>query len=270
MPMVNYKGGLGEFTYDDTQFQLVDCDDGERLVYVGRETDGSKIAVPKGLTDASEMFSGTNLVSAPRLPEGVTKADFTYSNCDAMVNPGTLPEGLKSAQYCYFGCLELPVTPDFPSTLEDMTGMFDNCPKLREVRRLPPALQEGSFCFANCPELVDAMELPDGVKRIDGMFLNCGQFEGIFKIPDSVLSAEDCLTGCENCSIIPDVPDGVVVSLMIDRMPDHSGLDMQMAQPQAEIVTPKQEITRDGSELGAELSGIEAPGMPGPEPGMDI
>lgn len=260
MAMKEYSGPLGTFSYDDEKFQL--SSDEEFLHYIGKETDGSKIRVPEGLVDATNLFKGTNIVSAPRLPESVTKADYTFMECDALVEPGVLPRGLKSARYGYSFCLELPVTPDFPSELEDMTGMFDNCPKLREAKRLPPGLKAGDYCFSNCPALEGVMELPDGLERMDGMFLNCGSFGGVEAIPASVLSAEDCLTGCES-AIMPNVPDGVAIGMIMDRIPDTSGLE-NTAPPEPEAQA-SQEIVRDGSELGAEFGDLADMKLSGPD-----
>jgi hypothetical protein len=76
--MARYSGPLGTFTFDRTQFELRkqpipatdDAPATETIIlkYVGAETDGRKISIPKGCTDISMMFAGTDLTTAPGSP----------------------------------------------------------------------------------------------------------------------------------------------------------------------------------------------------------
>jgi len=107
----HYRGPLGNFQYNDTEFKLIDgC-----LCYIGTETDGSKIKIPAGITDCDSMFSGhSSLIKAPEIPAGVTDCNYMFHDCSSLVRAPEIPVGVTSCYAMFWGCSSLAEAPIIP------------------------------------------------------------------------------------------------------------------------------------------------------------
>lgn len=171
-----YSGPLGTFTFDKRQFELrkqpipetdtMPATDTIILKYVGTETDGRKISIPKGCTDISLMFAGTDLTSAPRLPSGVRYAVGAFKDCeslaDARGNIPRLPLAMQDASYMFSGCTRLKQGPDVPSTMNAMDGMYYSCKALSSTPSIGSGVGTMDYAFADCPNLKQAPRVPKG------------------------------------------------------------------------------------------------------------
>ena len=94
MAIVHYEGELGIFDYDDDQFEI---NEREYLRYIGKETDGSKIHIPEGITNCGEMFFDYRcLQKPPVIPDGVKDCRRMFAECKNLKEAPVIPKGVKS------------------------------------------------------------------------------------------------------------------------------------------------------------------------------
>ena len=117
-----YEGILGNFQYDDTEFQLKS---NSYLRYIGTETDGSKIKIPAGVTNCSYMFQDcSSLLKAPEIPTGVTNCFAMFYGCRSLIEASEIPTEVKSCGYMFKGCSSLIKAPEIPKGVTHCAGMF--------------------------------------------------------------------------------------------------------------------------------------------------
>lgn len=172
--VAHYSGPLGTFTFDRTQFELRKhpvpasgdgpAADTTILKYIGTETDGRKISIPKGCTDISMTFAGTGIASAPRIPFGVKYAVGTFKDCDALAdargNVPRLPLTVSDSSYMFAGCTRLRSGPDVPGTVDAMDGMYYGCHALSRTPSIGGGVGTMDYAFADCPSLKQAPRVP--------------------------------------------------------------------------------------------------------------
>lgn len=181
MSIQNYKGSLGEFSYDNTEFSV--CFDemrGEYLHYEGNETDGSKIHIPKGVTNGSYMFEDSNIVSQPELPMGLKTMDYMFIGCKDMETAGRIPDTVTSTHSSYSYCVNLKNPADISDSVLRADFMYDGCKSLTDGGEFPRHLKSAVCMFANCPNLETVGEIPSSVRQSDFIFLNSD------KVPDDL------------------------------------------------------------------------------------
>jgi len=98
-----YKGFLGNFWYDDTEFKHI-CGN---FQYIGTETDGSKIKIPKGIKDCTCMFANSDITTPPVIPEGVIDCRHMFHNCRLLTKAPVIPEGVTDYRHMFDGCKSL-------------------------------------------------------------------------------------------------------------------------------------------------------------------
>lgn len=183
---MHYKGELGEFDYDPEQFRIqkmnvAQTDDFEGgsyevLRYIGKETNGSKITIPEGIKDISEMFRGSNVVSMPKIPAGVEYANAAFMNCNKLEDSSEYP---------------------LPDTLKQTAHMFANCKNLRNgVKELPPSVEDAPCMYLDCEKLLHPTKLNEGTKDASYMYTGCANMREKPNIPKSLVSADDMTYGC--------------------------------------------------------------------------
>lgn len=218
MAIQHYSGELGEFDYDDVQFQVMwagfadidnlryrcvfhkeydkaakyiedscniyDRSPEECLRYIGSETDGSKIEIPKGIIVCSYMFYATNIISAPVIPDGVTNCMCMFCDCTFLKTVSIL----------------------MPSTIVDCNKMFSGCTNLLTVSSIPEKIIDAAFMFAYCESLVSAPDIPmgnlDDVMFANSMFLGCKNLETISSVPLRVVGRSNMFYGCDKLRIL--------------------------------------------------------------------
>ncbi len=130
MSIKHYKGKLGEFDYDDSEFELDSNDYHEYMRYIGKETDGSKIKIPEGIEDCESMFSHCeSLVKPPVIPKGVKKCRGMFAFCTSLKKAPVIPDGVKECQIMFYCCTSLKKAPIIPKSVERYNRIFNRCSK---------------------------------------------------------------------------------------------------------------------------------------------
>lgn len=99
---------IGVFDYDDTEFELniVPFDGiipGRTILhYIGKETDGSKIKIPEGITSIARMFVGSNLKTPPLIPNSVTNMYGAFARCESLEEAPVIPHGVEDLCKTFF------------------------------------------------------------------------------------------------------------------------------------------------------------------------
>ncbi len=128
--LVNYKGKLGDFEYDDSEFKVITeiFPKRDRLIYIGEETDGSKIVIPEGVTDTSFLFADNKKIrTGVTIPDSVTSSEYMYMDCTELEIGSDLSEGIIFADGMYQGCTKLKTVPVINSNLWADIRMFAGC-----------------------------------------------------------------------------------------------------------------------------------------------
>lgn len=168
--ITHYHGILGEFDYDRNEFMVLSDRENvsaERLVYAGKETDGSRIKIPDGITSCSFMFAGRSghlIKSMPAIPESVTDTDGMFFGCKELelLGENKLPSNLINSVDMFSGCGKLKDAPDIPRTVEFAENMFKDCKSLENAPSVKTTQLNGQSLFDGCSDQV----------RISGIF-NC-------------------------------------------------------------------------------------------------
>lgn len=192
--MYHYVGHHGDFVFDPKEFevQAVDSDDGRFCAggrshiirYIGSETDGAKIQIPKGVTDATLMFANTDVTSMPHLPDGLVSADgmFMGSKLGSVYqgavskfsHRGLFPPSLKSANFMFTQCHDLTVGPQvLPGSIITANYMFTGCEALKNTPKLSGGLIAGDSMFAGCHSLTMKPKKPGSMKYSEDLTYDC-------------------------------------------------------------------------------------------------
>ena len=194
----HYEGVLGSFDYDDRQFELRqavnpsqgDSDRGDFmfLAYIGKETEGKNILIPQGLENTAFMFAGTQIQSAPVIPDGVKRADCMFMDCHQLKEAKLdLPSSLESTAYMFANCEHLEKGPRvIPGTVKNADYMFGSCASLQHTPQIRPGVQSMDAAFMDCKTLTDAPKLPKTVRTAKDATLGC---TGIDQAKDAAQSA---------------------------------------------------------------------------------
>lgn len=192
---IHYKGALGEFDYDPTQFELATISVGDPsdengvtaqmpfLHYIGSQTKGGNITIPEGLKSADYMFSGnTKLETVPVLPNSLESAHCAFLNCTGLkracrdakegetfftnkMKDGTkwsMPANLKDTSGMFYGCTALEESfTEANDSLEDARWMYGNTPNMKNytdctsAARLRKEFQENMYTGSNKENVID-------------------------------------------------------------------------------------------------------------------
>ena len=167
----HYKGKLGEFDYDDTEFEIGKRSgvEGIHILYIGK---GSSVNLPKGCIDTSYMFYGKELPKGFTLGDDfntskVVNMEYMFSECEL---PGGFTLGDKFdtssatnmkrmfSECITSECFSLGDKFD-TSNVTNMCGMFSTC-------SMPTVFTLG--------DKFDTSNVTD----MSGMFVSCGISEG--------------------------------------------------------------------------------------------
>ena len=191
---MRYEGQLGSFEFDDREFQVRQAlrpadqygEDSVQhfLSYVGNETDGKNITIPNGLRDMTLMFSGTNITSAPMIPDGVEWGNCAFMDCHQ----------LKEAKI------------DLPASMHDAPFMFANCEHLENgPRQIPGTVKNADYMFTECASMKRTPKIGHGVESLNGTFMDCPSLTEAPKIPGSTKQARDTTFNCKGIDKQKDI-----------------------------------------------------------------
>ena len=188
---MRYTGVLGDFEFDDREFQLCNIKDADGketdthiLSYIGEEKNGKNIMIPNGIRDISYMFWNSDIESAPVIPDGVEIANSAFLDCHK----------LKEAKI------------DFPPSLWSGEFMFMNCENLKDgPRTIPGTVKYANYMLAECPSLQRTPKLGTGIEYMNGMFADCASLTEPPKIPGTVKESNYATVGCKGIDKEKDV-----------------------------------------------------------------
>jgi len=159
-----YQGPLGDFEYNDTEFRVFTYG---VIKYIGKETDGTKIKIPAGITDCSFMFENCcKLQTVPVIPEGVRICNGMFVNCSSLQQAPEIPVTVKQCNFIFSECgfFYTPLLPQ--NTAGSFQGVFDSCCNLLNYVLIPyDKFDTMHRCqYAGCPVIL--REMHDFIIRI--------------------------------------------------------------------------------------------------------
>lgn len=128
---------IGEFYYNPDEFRF--CDG--VLYYIGKETDGSKIKIPKGIKSCYSMFFRCeNLKTAPEIPEGVKNCMYMFADCKNLKTAPQIPNGVEDCTSMFEGCESLKTPPIIGYGIKNCKNMFLGCISLTKAPKYPKSI----------------------------------------------------------------------------------------------------------------------------------
>lgn len=180
---IHYEGVLGKFDYDPTQFELQqtlvasegeDASYVEILRYIGAETDGSKIQIPKGIENTLMMFMGTEITSPPKVPDSVKYADAMFMSCMKLKTAPELGKNVESASFFCANCKHIVTGPKcVPGKCKNASFMFYGCESMTTTPVIQNGVKGGDFMFGNCVSMTTPPVIPSSMDAYDGFTVNC-------------------------------------------------------------------------------------------------
>ena len=155
-----YKGKLGKFSYDDADFKiskLYGTHGVDYICYIGNETDGSKIKIPKGIKSCYHMFAYNSLETPPEIPEGVKDCSLMFVDCKNLKIAPAIPEGVKNCNGMFWNCYSLETAPAIPEGVEDCRSMFWNCINLKILPEVPETVKNKGDMFTGCKKAFETL-----------------------------------------------------------------------------------------------------------------
>ena len=258
MAIVKRKSkSLGCFSYDDSQFKFGITNGFRHLVYIGTETDGSKITIPEGILSINYMFRKSKITSLPRIPDSVTTATEAFSKCRRLTAAILKAKNLRHANgifsecisleqaslagcphlicagNAFNGCINLRTCANLPRSLSVANGMFMRCTSLISAPAIP-CVKNGEHMFERCTSMRRAPAMPEFLVHAAFMFYD----SGIRRTPDmsGCVLLENCESMFNECRYMTKAPSGcmppgiVTATRMfrntaIRKAPDLSALD---------------------------------------------
>lgn len=191
----HYCGMLGDFTYDDREFQLTQQvvetpgetpDDPPRrnlvniVRYIGDETDGKNIHIPEGVRHAEFMFYGNDkMTSVPKIPDSVLDTHMMFAGCSKLTDGRVkIPAGVETTAGMFFNCGNMTDGPArIPGNVNDMSAMFSGCTSMKNT----PVLEEGitamDSAFSGCHSITKKPVLPKSAQFISNATYDCYQLD---------------------------------------------------------------------------------------------
>lgn len=214
-----YNGPLGRFDYDDTLFTTMKSNETnprfatEFLHYEGKETDGSKIKLPEGLLDASNVFAGTNLESVVVIPDGVVSTCGMYAGCRNLQHGDNfVPDSVTDQSFMYDDCVSLKTPGKISNNAVYLTGTYNGCTVLSSVPSIPDSVKDmESFC-ANSG-VTQPFTGGKNVENAYGAFAFCEQLQGMPVDINPQANMEDMVTGCSQLVSVEEVSSEKKLSL---------------------------------------------------------
>jgi hypothetical protein len=160
MANVHYKGILGEFDYNDSEF---------KITYA---TDPYTKDVIRYIGDSPN----------PVIPEGIRRCDRLFVNCTLIEVAPVIPESVRYCNRMFANCTNLRTVYNLPKKLFECRGMFENCTSLETSPQLG-CIRDCSYMFNGCSSLKIAPEIPNNANDCRGMFKNCVNINNAPKIP---------------------------------------------------------------------------------------
>lgn len=243
-----YVGNLGNVTYDDTKYQLVTDNEGEYFHYIGSDT--TNIVPPKGLTNYTGLYMGTNIEEPVTIPEGVVSTNGMYSGCQNLVKGSVVPDTVKDMSFMYDGCKSLKTIPNFSNNATDLSCVCANCSNLESLPEIPGSARNCDSIALNCEKLTGPIVVNEGVYNLACGFAGCTSLDDKIDLPTSVKITTDMYANCTQFEVEDDELDDVTYDLSDDNALKHddfvkhyNDLTNQQANAKATVATKSNNLT---------------------------
>ena len=194
MAITQYNGAIGSFKYDDALYSIVKDDEGDYLHYIG---DSKKnISLPKGITDCTGVFMGTNIEEPVIIPDGVVSTNSMYSDCKHLVNGSVVPDTVRDQSFMYDGCDSLVSVPNFSKNAENLTATCANCGNLKHLPVIPGTAKDCDSIALNCKSIEGNIKIENGVEDISYGFAGCESLKEPVELPPSIIKSEGTFDNC--------------------------------------------------------------------------
>lgn len=151
---------IGIFEFDDEEYEIVFTSINgwliaDHLHYIGKETCGYKIKIPKGVVKCDRMFEGCYILTPPKIPEGVIDCRNMFRGCKLLHFAPEIPEGVIDCRNMFEGCLFLETPPTkLPGSVMLANSMFEGCSALKSIPQMNEAsIESTSRMFCGCTGL---------------------------------------------------------------------------------------------------------------------
>lgn len=207
---------FGSFEYDDADWQLKLTKSGKPyLAYIGQETDGRNIEIPKGLKSLDHSFAGTNIEIPPIIPEGIVSARCAFMGCKNLSSPAILPKSIKDTDYMYDRCQKEIQDAHYIQTkgkqyvpavqYKGPLGEFSYDPNQFTITKVDNI---DTLKYIGKETDGDKIDIPKGVKSLAHTFEGTG-IETPPKIPGTVHTIDYMCADCKNLMSAPFIPSSV-------------------------------------------------------------
>ncbi len=156
------------------------------------------------------FFGYTNLIEAPKLPEGTVYLASAFWDCSSLVNAPDIPEGVEDLGHIFEGCSSLQEAPKIPTTAKDMMFAFAECCSLKKMPEIPYGVTNMAYAFSNCSSLVEVTEIPESVVYLVDTFFKCTSLVEAPEIPEGVENIGGIFYGCSSLIKAPVIPSSVI------------------------------------------------------------
>ena len=232
----HYDGELGVFDYDDSIWELIEDEDlinyieimpdllrneikdedfmgywaviGDCLRYVGDETDGSKIIIPKGIKSTYLMFKDSNIETMPELPYTVENATAMFWNCEKLKEFILTPKNkrCRDISYVCMNCTSLKTVDIYKSLVTCAEGAFANCISVVKMCKMPQTLLNADYMYENCIKMTQTPKLNEALISAEGMLAFCKSLKTAPKMHKGTKRIKNMFKGCESLMSVPKIP----------------------------------------------------------------
>lgn len=204
----HYVGVIGNFHYNDEDFEVKEDACGEYLHYIGNETDGSKIKIPPGIENTRFMFAGNNnLESCPDMPWTVRSANGMYMNCTKITKSTNYSKRITSIVSIHEGCTSLVDVEKIADSVIIADNAFKGCTSMIKcMLSLPAELKSAVSMFEDCTNLSQPPKIKDKIEFTDRMFANCLGLKTCPQLHAKCKSVNDMYLNCNQLRTVPSIP----------------------------------------------------------------
>lgn len=233
--MQHYEGVLGRFDYDDELWKIIpdvdlmdykhelpgmlidslderefkgDCPMyiGDSLKYIGNETDGSKIKIPRGIKSTFLMFKDSGIETLPELPRSVESAVAMYWGCTKLKEFEITTKRCVDISYACVNCTSLKRVDIYKSFVRYAEGTFANCSAVVKMCKMPQTLLDADYMFLNCIKMTQTPKLNEKLLCAEGMLAGCRSLKTAPKMHKGTKRIKNMFKGCDSLMSVPKIP----------------------------------------------------------------
>ena len=209
---------------------------GVRVLDMGKSSYGEILGTINGkpLTALSHTFLSCNaLVTAPTIPDSVTKMGYTFDGCCALAtyvgstdsngdfSGYVIPNGVTDMSNAFTNCYPLTTSPVIPSSVTYLNSTFSGCVNLTTAPIIPSSVTNLVQTFQNCAALktyvgsadpdgdFSGYVIPSSVTNMCGTFKGCKSLVNAPVIPSSVTYMKYTFEYCTALTTAPEIPSSV-------------------------------------------------------------